>query len=254
VDGIAFGMPILRVQPAITSNVIYRVYPARVALGDFAENCVEPNILPGMIETCPFCQTKLFPSETKHLACYFKGKITLPEVRWPDSELIRALKKLFTNSRFVKNIRRYNALFAFTSSGTKEVKYQSRGPAAYCIRGQLTQNIGSILPQGESTEQFAQIYIVDSAQQLNIRSRMFGVDTLKPTIIELIKDVLHQHNPFVHVYQQARERLQNAEQVQIVFQANTGANSRTHNAPPASEIAVLIDGDGSVPTKGRQAL
>ena len=179
----AVGIPILRLQPVIINHANRRGYSGRTTLNEFVENTVKRSTLPGMTEVCPFCRAKLFPWEMKNLSCCFKGKITLPEIRWPDSESVRSFRKLFTNSRFMKNIRKYNALFAFTSIGTKEVKHQGRGPISYCVQGQLTHNIESILPQGESTEQLAQIYIVDIAQQLDIRSRMFGANTSEPAII-----------------------------------------------------------------------
>ena len=72
---------------------------------------------------------------------------------------------------------------------------------------------------------------------------MFGQNSINENLISFIQEVLQKHNPFVKMYQQASERIRNAEEIQIVFK---DSYSRTENAPTCSEVAVLMSGDGSL--------
>lgn len=65
------------------------------------------------------------------------------------------------SSKFRENIRAYNSLFAFTSTGgvvSHEVNI-GPGPYVYKISGQNYHRIGSLLPVEGQSPKFAQLYI-----------------------------------------------------------------------------------------------
>ncbi|KAG9399722.1 hypothetical protein AC1031_011600 [Aphanomyces cochlioides] len=78
---------------------------------------------------------------------------------------------LFRDESFADISRKYNALFAYTSIGTNELPLPP-GPPAYKIRGQLIHNIGAFEPPGSKPQTYAQIYVLDSDKQHDVRSNV----------------------------------------------------------------------------------
>lgn len=58
--------------------------------------------------------------------------------------------------------------------------------------------------------------------------------------LNIIQDFLHENNQYVHVFKQARDRL-NVENLEVKIVCPDGADNRTHNLPrDRTEVAVLI--------------
>lgn len=83
--------------------------------------------------------------------CCRGGKISLPELKKPPSLLAELLKfdGSVRSKRFLRQIRSYNSLFAFTSLGANIDKTINNGtaPCVFKINGVVHQGIGSLLPQ-----------------------------------------------------------------------------------------------------------
>ena len=75
----------------------------------------------------------------------------------------------------MKNIRRYNSMFSFTSMGGKIDSSINRGNAPYIFRlgGQNYHSIGSLLPAKGSEPKFSQLYIYDTDNEITNRQRCF---------------------------------------------------------------------------------
>ncbi|KAL0345535.1 UNVERIFIED_CONTAM: hypothetical protein Sradi_4384800 [Sesamum radiatum] len=103
----------------------------------------------------PFRQSSLF--------CCREGKVRLPPLR-DAPDFLRGLLDYSGGRRtrkFKENIRPYNSMFTFTSTGgtvDREIN-NGGGPYVYRINGQNHHRIGSLLPPAGRSASFAQLYI-----------------------------------------------------------------------------------------------
>ena len=149
--------------------------------------------------------------------CCRNGKVVIPPFQ-PRPDPLSALATFRGGSRsnkFMKNIRQYNCLFAFTSMGANVDRSlnDGHGPPIYKISGQVHHRIGSLLPPYGSPPKFLQLYIYDTANEVNNRMRALAPtdisdDNLDPDITRSLIDMLDQHNPFAKKFRISRDRLQ----------------------------------------------
>ncbi|KAH9138691.1 hypothetical protein AeRB84_017005, partial [Aphanomyces euteiches] len=196
----------------------------RVSFDDFDESLLPLHIIEQR-SICPHCEEKIWPGEERD--CCDSGARVLPVATWPD-----------TPEGFVNNTRRYNALFAFTSIGTKVIIHGNGGPRSYTIQGELHHSIGPLLPADEEQASYAQIYITDPETQASIRRRMLGGNLNQSTVTK-IQHLLLPHNAFTQLYKHAKD-IPKDDDMRLVLTAQPRSNSRTHNLPTCSEIAVLF--------------
>jgi hypothetical protein len=66
--------------------------------------------------------------------------------------------------KFIKNIRSYNSMFAFTSTRGMVDKEINKGKGSYVFRihGQNYHHIGTLLPEEDSNTRWVQLYIYDT--------------------------------------------------------------------------------------------
>ena len=133
--------------------------------------CGEMNVI------CTKCQAKHFagekPSDGLFNNCCHKGKVT-PAIR---REFPPYLMSLLSNpadphySHFKDKIRNYNASLSFASMGAKIVQPNGRGPYTFRVHGQIYHRTSHMHPNDDQDRQFAQLYVIDSEQATDIRSR-----------------------------------------------------------------------------------
>ena len=164
------------------------------------------------------------------------------------------------SSNFKKNIRQYNAAFAFTSLGAK-INYSvltagGNGPYTFWINSELHHHVGALLAQGYNAPTYAQIYIHDEAAQRQTRENRNL--NLSPQVIAELQTVILCDHPYVEIYQQALRRISEippdlCQNVYIVIRSNTHDDQRRHNqVVDQEEIGVLIPGDGSQETSNHR--
>jgi len=149
---------------------------------------------------------------------------------------------------FHNNIWQYNAAFAMTSVGVKidnSVTKQS-GPYCFKIQGELHHLTGALLPHSDQTPMYAQIYILDTAKQFNVRRA--NNNNLDPVVIDNLQTMLLDNHSYIghycHAYELIREKpVEKQEEITIRLHVNLQQNQRTHNLPTAEEIAVIIPED-----------
>ncbi|XP_076934807.1 uncharacterized protein LOC143601228 [Bidens hawaiensis] len=180
---------------------------------------------------CELCHAKLWKNEggigkkkegkTTYFLCCGYGKVELPEFK----DAPPAYKDLFSNvgpksKFFLKNIRRYNSMFAFTSMGGKVDSSINRGNAPFVFRisGQNYHSIGSLLPENGSKPKFSQLYIYDTENEVSNRQCLF----------RMARDRF-QENPHANLKLRLMGRRQQ--------------DGNTYNLPSSSEVAALIVGD-----------
>jgi hypothetical protein len=155
------------------------------------------------------------------------------------------------SSHFLRLIRHYNSMFTFTSLGADvDRTVNSRGgPYVFKICGTVYHRIGSLLPSEADDPRFAQLYMVDTADELDRRMDVLELDDKADSpdrlIVSELGDMLYQHNPLVHKYRLARRRLQSGcSNVSIRFFGGDGVLHGTrYSGPSVGEVAALIVGD-----------
>lgn len=187
---------------------------------------------------CSHCSAKLFSGERKGLCCK-DGKVVLPQ----PNPLPEALKTLYcTNLEFVKNIRKYNQAFAFTSLGVKvdeRLASATNGVYTFRINGMLSHRIGGLLPVGDNLPKFAQIYFTGDQEQPALRNQHFG-NVLDQQLLANIQQVLIQHNPYVQLLRQAREVAAESPCLSLKIQSTGNLDNRRYNLPTTEEVAAII--------------
>jgi len=150
---------------------------------------------------------------------------------------------------FRNNIWQYNAAFAMTSVEVKIDNSITRQSGPYCfkIQGELHHLTGALLPHGDQTPIYAQIYILDTAEQLNVRRA--NNHNLDPVVINNLQIMLLDNYSYIghyrHTYELIREKpVEEQEEITIRLHVNLQQDQRTHNLSTAKEIAVIIPEDG----------
>ncbi|KAM0883810.1 hypothetical protein ACQ4PT_031390 [Festuca glaucescens] len=199
-------------------------------------------------------QLPLFPG------CCLRGKVSLPRFNdWPSP-----LKELLSydcgpaSTHFHRLIRHYNSLFAFTSMGADVDRTINSGGAPYIFKmgGCAYHRIGSLLPRGTDAPKFAQLYMVDSADEVQRRLDLFGREDIvgeggcsesaDPLIVRELTEMLDHHNHLVQHFRFARRRLQSSDCPNVVirfFGDEGGSHGTRFSGPTACEVAALIVGD-----------
>ncbi|XP_076946714.1 uncharacterized protein LOC143618348 [Bidens hawaiensis] len=217
---------------------------------------------------CELCYAKLWQSEaargksniynhTSYFVCCGYGKVQLPDIKEPPQAYKSLYDGLDPKSKFfLKNIRRYNSMFSFTSTGRKIDSSINRGNAPYVFKlsGQNYHSIGSLLPTDGSKAKFSQLYIYDTDNEVSNRQSIF-VDTNKAStstsqdidfeIIQHLKNILDSNNVLVQSYRMVRDCFKEKPNLDLKLRliGNRQKDGRTYNLPTASEVAALIVGD-----------
>ncbi|AQK57157.1 putative replication protein [Zea mays] len=188
--------------------------------------------------------------------CCRGGKIVLEPYKCPPPPLSDLLRFDGDNraKRFLRQIRSYNSLFAFTSLGVVVDRSINNGTAPYVfkINGVVHHRIGSLLPSHGLRPQFAQLYIYDTEHEVQNRLGMFENeadvhDRPDPEVARLLLNMLDEHNSLVAAFRFAKERLDEAGNQKVTLRL-LGCNTRhdaQYNLPANGEVAAIIVGDCS---------
>lgn len=157
----------------------------------------------------------------------------------------------------MKNIRQYNCLFAFTSMGANidRAINDGRGPPVFKISGQVHHRIGSLLPPEGKPPKFIQLYIYDTANEVQNRIQALHRDDtpdgrLDPAIVHQLASMLDEYNPFARQFRMARDRLQEHDDEDFIIRI-IGAREGDpvqYNLPTTDQLAMLVVGDFSLDT------
>ncbi|RHY15374.1 hypothetical protein DYB36_005448 [Aphanomyces astaci] len=102
------------------------------------------------------------------------------------------------SSRMPFALTRINLLFSFTSVGVTEVPLTA-GPPSFKIRGQMVHNLGSYRPKDALPPSFAQVYVLDSTNQDDVRSARasnMAFSNAQKQVIKFIQAFMLRHNHF----------------------------------------------------------
>ncbi|XP_062182700.1 uncharacterized protein LOC133886841 isoform X2 [Phragmites australis] len=197
--------------------------------------------------------------------CCRGGKIWIPPFKEPPSFLQEPIK-FNGNTRckkFLRHIRQYNCLFAFTSMGARIDHGINRtgGPYVFRINGQVHHRIGSLLPPAGDPPQFIELYIYDTDNEVPNRIHALDISDrleadLDRDIIEGQLQMLDAHNPLVKTFRMARDRLKESdgENVGIRIIGACEGDHVQYNLPACDELALLVVGDFSLETYKRDII
>jgi len=116
----------------------------------------------------------------------------------------------YPSREFCNNIQQYNAAFAMTSVGVKIDNSVTRQSGPYCfkIQEELHYLTGALLPYGDHSPAYAQIYILDTTEQLNVRR--LSNRNLDPIVMDNLQTMLLDSHPYIghyyHTYELIREK------------------------------------------------
>ena len=148
---------------------------------------------------------------------------------------------------FLEKIRGYNNVLAFASLGAHVDNSLSRGRGIYTfkVHGSIYHNIGPMMPGGvaDQAPRFAQLYFYDTDHEL--QNRLHHVPELDVDVLRTLQSMMHRTNPYAQAFRSAAATMQDnciSEMRMIIVE--TRANGWHYLAPRASEVAVIMPGQG----------
>ena len=135
-----------------------------------------------------------------------------------------------------------------------------RGAYVFKISGQLCHCIGSLIPKEGRRPEYAQLYIFDTENE--IRNRMnvgtYANRSFCPNedIVAGLIDMFNTHNPIVHLFRTARDRLaENGDDRYIIrLFGDPDKHGDIFSAPVASEVVGLVVGDVGISDVGHDLI
>jgi hypothetical protein len=117
---------------------------------------------------------------------------------------------------FIKSVRTYNSMFAFTSLGARIDTGVNKGPDPYVfkINGQVHHRIGSLLSDESADPVYAQLYIFDIENEVQNRISIFDRhkesddgNRVDSQIVEGLVRMFDESNELVKSFRAARDLL-----------------------------------------------
>lgn len=182
--------------------------------------------------------------------CCDHGQVQLPLLQPPPEPLLQLFERDDRQgNEFREHIWQYNIALSFTSLGVEEdksVNRNHRGPPIFRIHGALCHRSGALFPAAGREPIYSQLYIYEPRAALDHRMRNNG--NLRRDTMELLQDVLHNHNPYARIYNYAHEvlnRYPDAEDVSVRLRVSPSLDRRRYNLPTADEVAVILPSNRS---------
>jgi hypothetical protein len=158
---------------------------------------------------------------------------------------------------FLKSIRSYNSMFVYTSLGAKIDMSINKGPGPYVfkINGQVHHRIGSLLSEEGKPPVYAQLYIVNTENEVENRISIFDRDRdcdsgneVDSVVVEGLVRMFDETNELVNSFRVARDMLAQSNcqplHLRLLLHDRSKAAPQ-YSAPTGSETAALIVGDFS---------
>ncbi|XP_038720029.1 uncharacterized protein LOC120012664 [Tripterygium wilfordii] len=243
------------------------------AHSDYNYNLVVPLDLGSPIYSCHFCgavfwyeeRVKAAPkANPTYTVCCGGGQVVLPFLKSTPPFLYHLLdySHLGFCRAFRENIRIYNSMFAFTSSGARVDASINNGSGTYVYRinGQNHHRIGSLLPEPGRRPSFAQLYVFDTDNEIDNRVSLFGSSTDarhidKFIVSELVK-FFDEYNEIAKAFRMIRDRFSADDVIPLRLRLleSRVRDGIQYNLPSSSELAALILGDFGQHSCGRDII
>ncbi|UYV70161.1 hypothetical protein LAZ67_7002036 [Cordylochernes scorpioides] len=201
-----------------------------------------------MDKKCLHCTAFKYNGERPGMCCS-AGKVRIPDLPEPPEALRTLLDGSSPHSaEFMQCVRHYNNAFQMTSFGCGSRVVLPGYMPTFKVQGQVYHRIGSVLPPLNSDSRqlqpaFLQVFFIgDSSAEVATRHRNFPIT--KPHIVSILQDMLHRHNPYVHVhlFKASIEKMPSPDYKLVIKadKASPGHHPRTFNAPTINELPLLL--------------
>ncbi|XP_063943538.1 uncharacterized protein LOC108197869 [Daucus carota subsp. sativus] len=229
------------------AHIRHQVPTGYASLGPPTECCNKCHAIMWKEERVNKNVTKGIP---KFSTCCGQGTIKLPPTPPTPDYLMHLYTDKNKSKHFKQNIRLYNAMFSFTSTGGK-VDYsinRGRAPYVYRLNGQNHHVFGTLIPDDGKDPKFCQLYIYDTEHEVQNRMKWVRVDDGEPVNSEIVEGLirmLDETNQLVRKFRQARDRFkeQPIRNLRIKMKVCRSESGRENNIGPSDEVAAVLVGD-----------
>ncbi|XP_050126253.1 uncharacterized protein LOC126603446 [Malus sylvestris] len=219
-------------------------------LGDKSYKCVFCGAYFWLKESLKQSRKKNQPIFT---VCCQQGKIIFPAPK-PTPTFLNCLLDPNGGQKslsFRENIRAYNSMFSFTSTGAKIDHSINDGSSPYIfkISGQVCQLMGSLLPTDNEPPKFAQLYVYDTYNEVQNRLRAFNSQgnnrNLDSSIVQELIKMFDECNQLVKFFRTARDKFEIDGLINLTMTllGRQPRDSKQYDQPASDEIGGLIVGD-----------
>nr|XP_029145189.1 uncharacterized protein LOC112717234 [Arachis hypogaea] len=214
-----------------------------------------------VVHECEYCNALFWYGERKekhyntneptYTLCCKGGQVEIPQLQEAPKVLYNLLYGNDARSKhFRENIRTYNSMFQFTSLGAKidRGKSSSRGPPTFILCGENYHLMGSLIPPDGYMTKFAQLYVIDTENEIQNRMCVIGAEenkTIQEEVVNDLKMMLDQHNVLVKAFRNVKQSIaaEPTSKVKLRLLGKRGKDGRRYNLPSTNEVAALIVGD-----------
>lgn len=193
--------------------------------------------------------------------CCKKGDVKLPPTHAPPSYLMQLYNDESKCADFQRNIRLYNSMFCFTSTGGNidHSINEGRGPYIYRLNGQNHHVFGSLIPDDGDTPKFCQLYIYDTGNEVNNRLRWVNVadgQSVDADIVRGLIRMLDESNELVSEFRMARDRFEKNDLVDLKVELKIcrSESGRENHISASDEVAGVMVGNTSNTTPDRDII
>ncbi|XP_071717984.1 uncharacterized protein [Rutidosis leptorrhynchoides] len=168
-------------------------------------------------------------------------RVVLPRFEEPPP----LFKQLLQTQSVVDNIHAYNQMFSMTSFGARvdDNINEGRSPYVFKVSRQIYHWIGSLCPQEGCPPRFLQLYIYDTAHEVENRMSHFGgpdSDRLCSEVVSQLVQLLDRHNKLVKLFCTARDKCAGVEIPTFKVFLFKVAGSRQHALPSSNVVGVIV--------------
>ncbi|XP_054260248.1 uncharacterized protein LOC128984903 [Macrosteles quadrilineatus] len=194
---------------------------------------------------CNHCKALKWKNESNGLCCD-NGKVCINRLEKRPEPLHSLIVGGHPESEhFLSNSRKYNSAFQMTSFGAKQI-YESGFMPTFKVQGQVYHLIGSLLPSSNNDDhQFLQLYFIGDDNK-ETTARCDKVPGIKPALVHMIQNMLHNFNTYVMDFKCAIENMsEDSSEFQVLIHADkkpTNAHRGRYNAPVSGEVGAVVVG------------
>ncbi|KAL8122773.1 hypothetical protein AgCh_010953 [Apium graveolens] len=133
--------------------------------------------------------------------CCLDGQIKLPRTPTIPSYLMHLYTDPKKKNHFMRYIRLYNAMFAFTSMGGKvdHTINCGRAPCVYRLNGQNHHIFGTLIPNEGDDPKLCQLYVYDTEHEVDNRIKWVKVDSGELVDSEIVEGLVQMLDESLHI-------------------------------------------------------
>ena len=191
---------------------------------------VVTHYLGAMSQSCGYCRARSWFGEKMN--CCRQGTVVFPM----QTDVPQALSELILSYHVRQNIRSYNTVLAFASTGHNNKSFPD---GTFVLGGRSYHRIGSVLPSANESHKFSQIWTLDTHQATSRRLEI--MPELRESVLQSLHEMMIQHNSLARMYKQAACTIGNLPEAE-----RSAVGFTWHGSDDMSnfEIGAVLEGAG----------